>query len=59
MYQLNLAMQVSTVLLLLKIIVLQQFSLVLKQLLLAKNKSFYCFYDSLYRKAHLLTLKRI
>lgn len=34
-------------------------SLVLKQLLLAKNKSFYCFYDNLYTKAYLLALKRI
>lgn len=51
-------MQVSAGLLL-QIIVLQQFSLVLKQLLLAKNQSFYCVYGSLHTKAHPFALRRI
>lgn len=58
MHRLKLAMQVSAGLLL-QIIVLQQFRLVLKQLLLAKNLSFYCVCDSLHTKAYPFALRRI
>lgn len=42
-----------------QMIVLQQFCLVLKQLLLAKTPSFYCVYDSLHTKANPFALRRI